>query len=165
MEASLTELQYALDTFYFLVMGAFVMWIAAGFAMLEAGLVWAKNTAEILTKNIALYAVACVMYMLCGYALMYPGDAAVSAWWRRLPSLLGKIDNAVADVIASGGEAYYSGLSDFFFQVVFVGDGDVDRIGRGRRAHEAVGVSRLCRGHDRLHLSHPGLLEMEWWLS
>ena len=120
MEASLTELQYALDTFYFLVMGAFVMWMAAGFAMLEAGLVRAKNTAEILTKNIALYAVACVMYMLCGYALMYPGDAAVSAWWPGLPSLLGKTDNAVADVIASGGETYYSRLSDFFFQVVFV---------------------------------------------
>ena len=120
MEASLTELQYALDTFYFLVMGAFVMWMAAGFAMLEAGLVRAKNTAEILTKNIALYAVACVMYMLCGYALMYPGDAAVSAWWPGLPSLLGKTDNAVADVIASGGETYYSKLSDFFFQVVFV---------------------------------------------
>ena len=52
------ELSYALDTFYFLICGALVMWMAAGFAMLEAGLVRAKNTAEILTKNIALYAIA-----------------------------------------------------------------------------------------------------------
>ena len=66
------NLRYALDTFYFLVMGAFVMWMAAGFTMLEAGLVWAKNTTEILTKNIALYGIASVMYMLVGYNLMYP---------------------------------------------------------------------------------------------
>ena len=51
----LLQLSYALDTFYFLVCGALVMWMAAGFTMLEAGLVRAKNTAEILTKNIALY--------------------------------------------------------------------------------------------------------------
>ena len=57
----LAELSYALDTFYFLVSGALVMWMAAGFAMLEAGLVRGKNTAEILTKNIALYAV-CLLY-------------------------------------------------------------------------------------------------------
>jgi len=66
------DLRYALDTFYFLVMGAFVMWMAAGFAMLEAGLVRAKNTTEILTKNVALYAIACTMYMLVGYNIMYP---------------------------------------------------------------------------------------------
>ncbi|MCW8972405.1 MAG: ammonium transporter, partial [Gammaproteobacteria bacterium] len=53
MEA-ITEVKYALDTFYFLVSGALVMWMAAGFSMLEAGLVRAKNTAEILTKNVAL---------------------------------------------------------------------------------------------------------------
>jgi len=52
MDASVVEVKYALDTFYFLVMGAFVMWMAAGFAMLEASLIRAKNTAEILTKNI-----------------------------------------------------------------------------------------------------------------
>ena len=61
------ELSYALDTFYFLICGAFVMWMAAGFAMLEAGLVRSKNTTEILTKNIALYAIASIMYMICGY--------------------------------------------------------------------------------------------------
>jgi Amt family ammonium transporter len=74
----LIELSYALDTFYFLISGAFVMWMAAGFAMLEAGLVRAKNTTEILTKNVALFAIACTMYMLCGYNLMYPVDAVNS---------------------------------------------------------------------------------------
>jgi len=118
-----TELSYALDTFYFLVMGALVMWMAAGFTMLESGLVRAKNTTEILTKNVGLYAIACIMYMLCGYTIMYPGDVegSVFASLGTFGSgLLGSSDNAAADVIASGGDTYYAGLSDFFFQVVFV---------------------------------------------
>ncbi len=112
------ELSYALDTFYFLVMGAFVMWMAAGFSMLEAGLVRSKNTTEILTKNICLFAIACTMYMLCGYNIMYPGEA-VNSFWPGVSFLIGG-DNAAADVIASNGDTYYSGMSDFFFQVVFV---------------------------------------------
>jgi hypothetical protein len=72
------ELQYALDTFYFLVCGALVMWMAAGFAMLEAGLVRSKNTAEILTKNMALFAISCIMYLVCGYAIMYGGGIFLS---------------------------------------------------------------------------------------
>lgn len=112
------ELSYALDTFYFLVSGALVMWMAAGFAMLEAGLVRAKNTTEILTKNVALFAIACVMYMVCGYNIMYPGEA-VNSVWPGISFLLGG-DNSVEDVIGSGGDTYYSGMSDFFFQVVFV---------------------------------------------
>ncbi len=117
MEA-LTELAYALDTFYFLVMGALVMWMAAGFAMLEAGLVRAKNTAEILTKNITLYAIACIMYMLVGYNIMYPGEG-VNSFWPGISFMLGG-DNTAEQVLASGGDIYYSNLSDFFFQVVFV---------------------------------------------
>ncbi|HNP63624.1 MAG TPA: ammonium transporter [Woeseiaceae bacterium] len=121
--AQVTELSYALDTFYFLVMGALVMWMAAGFTMLEAGLVRAKNTAEILTKNIGLYSIACIMYMLCGYSIMYPGDFA-GGIFQSLSTfgsgLLTSSDNTAADVIASGGDTYYSNLSDFFFQVVFV---------------------------------------------
>jgi len=117
----LLELSYALDTFYFLMSGALVMWMAAGFAMLEAGLVRSKNTAEILTKNIALFAVASIMYMLVGYGIMYPGDAAVSSWWPGLHGILGMTDNETAAVTAGGeGAPYYSKLSDFFFQVVFV---------------------------------------------
>jgi len=121
--AQVTELSYALDTFYFLVMGALVMWMAAGFTMLESGLVRAKNTAEILTKNVGLYSIACIMYMLCGYSIMYPG-AFEGGVFQSLSSigsgLLSSSDNTAADVIASGGDTYYSGLSDFFFQVVFV---------------------------------------------
>ncbi len=122
--SQVTELSYALDTFYFLVMGALVMWMAAGFTMLEAGLVRAKNTAEILTKNVGLYAIACIMYMLCGYAIMYPGDDFAGGMFASISTLgsglLTSSDNAAADVIASGGDTYYSNLSDFFFQVVFV---------------------------------------------
>ena len=117
------ELQYAVDTFYFLVCGALVMWMAAGFAMLEAGLVRSKNTAEILTKNVALFGVSCIMYMLCGYALMYGGgfllsgielDGAASA--EELTATI------VAESVEAGfgGDSVYSDASDFFFQVVFV---------------------------------------------
>ncbi|MFC6670402.1 ammonium transporter [Marinobacterium aestuariivivens] len=116
--ADLTQLKYAVDTFYFLVCGALVMWMAAGFAMLEAGLVRAKNTTEILTKNIALYAIACTLYLLCGYYIMYSSDAG-----GILPNLGGLIgsENSVDSVLAGGDDApYYSSRSDFFFQVVFV---------------------------------------------
>jgi len=113
------EVSYALDTFYLLVMGAFVMWMAAGFAMLEAGLVRSKNTTEILLKNISLFAIACTMYMLVGYNIMYPGEG-VSSFWPGISFFLGG-DHAAAEVIAGGDDApYYSGLADFFFQVVFV---------------------------------------------
>ncbi len=123
LAGQLTELSYALDTFYFLMMGALVMWMAAGFTMLEAGLVRAKNTVEILIKNVGLYSVACIMYMLCGYSIMYPGEfeGGVFQSLTTLGSgLLGSTDNTAANVIASGGKTYYSNLSDFFFQVVFV---------------------------------------------
>ena len=116
--ADLTQVKYAIDTFYFLICGALVMWMAAGFAMLEAGLVRAKNTAEILTKNIALYAIACTMYLLCGYALMYSSEAG-----GILPSFGALIgDEHTVDAVTAGGEdaPYYSARSDFFFQVVFV---------------------------------------------
>jgi len=99
------------------------MWMAAGFTMLEAGLVRAKNTAEILTKNVGLYSIACIMYMLCGYGIMYPHDFAGGVFQSLSTvgsGLLTSSDNTAADVIASGGETYYSNLSDFFFQVVFV---------------------------------------------
>ena len=109
LQNQIIETQYALDTFYFLMCGALVMWMAAGFAMLEAGLVRSKNTTEILTKNIALYAVACTMYMLCGYAIMYPelGSAVLSG--------------ITGDGFTGAEEpAAYAPSADFFFQVVFV---------------------------------------------
>ena len=112
-----TQLAYALDTFYFLVMGALVMWMAAGFAMLESGLVRSKSVTEILTKNITLYAIACIMYMIVGYNLMYPAEG--NGYIPAISFLLGG-DHSVDEVITSGGDVYYSALSDFFFQVVFV---------------------------------------------
>jgi Amt family ammonium transporter len=117
------ELQYALDTFYFLVMGALVMWMAAGFAMLEAGLVRSKNTAEILAKNVALYAISCIMYLVCGYAIMYGGGYMLSG--IELDGAA-NADALVATVLAESveagfnGDAVYSNAADFFFQVVFV---------------------------------------------
>ena len=125
MESNLNhifELQYALDTFYFLICGALVMWMAAGFAMLEAGLVRAKNTTEILTKNVALFAIACTMYLVCGYDIMYGGGLFLSG----ITTVSGMDDAAVAGVLAASTEAgfgdmgEYAGASDFFFQVVFV---------------------------------------------
>ncbi|MDG1987921.1 MAG: ammonium transporter [Halieaceae bacterium] len=120
MENEIFQLKYALDTFYFLVCGAFVMWMAAGFSMLEAGLVRAKNTTEILTKNVALYAIACVMYMIFGYAIMYKG---FSFDWMFLQTILG--DGTVADgdgIYSTGSKdiSTYAPSADFFFQVVFV---------------------------------------------
>jgi len=118
MENNIYELQFAIDTFYFLVCGALVMWMAAGFAMLESGLVRAKNTTEILTKNIALYAVSCIMYMVCGYAIMYDGGFFLSG--------IAGGDSLTDDVLKAsaengfGGDSVYADPSDFFFQVVFV---------------------------------------------
>src|SRR5690606_11855651 len=91
------ELQYAMDTFYFLVCGALVMWMAAGFAMLESGLVRAKNTTEILLKNISLFAVACTMYMICGYALMYDGGFFLSG----VTTVAGMGEEEIAAVLAA----------------------------------------------------------------
>lgn len=110
MENSIFELQYALDTFYFLICGALVMWMAAGFAMLEAGLVRAKNTTEILAKNVGLYAIASTMYMICGYSIMY-GGGDFSMF----------LSGITADGVAGAEEAAtYAPSADFFFQVVFV---------------------------------------------
>ena len=117
------ELQYALDTFYFLVCGALVMWMAAGFSMLEAGLVRSKNTAEILTKNVALFSISCIMYLVCGYAIMYGGgiflsgielDGAATAEALTETVLAESRDEGFS------GAAIYADASDFFFQVVFV---------------------------------------------
>ena len=115
---TLVNLAYSIDTFYFLMSGALVMWMACGFAMLEAGLVRSKNVVEILTKNIALYAIASIMYMFVGYNIMYGGGP--NSFIPGFSFWLGA-DNAVDAVLASGGETYYSNMSDFFFQVVFVG--------------------------------------------
>ena len=118
MENQIFELQYAIDTFYFLVMGALVMWMAAGFSMLEAGLVRSKNTAEILTKNVMLFAIACMAYLALGYDIMYDGGLFLEG----IGGDANLRDSALKASAANGfgGDAVYAGAADFFFQVVFV---------------------------------------------
>ena len=106
---TVSELRFALDTFYFLISGALVMWMAAGFAMLEAGLVRSKNTTEILTKNVCLYSIACVMYLIVGYNIMYV-DNGEGGWLPSISTLIG----------SQASDADHALESDFFFQVVFV---------------------------------------------
>jgi Amt family ammonium transporter len=123
MEQNIFQLQYALDTFYFLICGALVMWMAAGFSMLEAGLVRAKNTTEILTKNVALYSIACIMYLVIGYDIMYGGGVFLNGIGldgaSDADALVGAVLAESAEAGFDGG-AVYSNASDFFFQVVFV---------------------------------------------
>ncbi len=123
MEANIFHLQYAMDTFYFLVCGALVMWMAAGFAMLEAGLVRSKNTTEILTKNVVLFAIACTMYLAIGYDIMYDGGMflanIVLDGAENTDAMVGAVLKESAEAGFDGG-AVYSNASDFFFQVVFV---------------------------------------------
>lgn len=118
MEQNIFQLQYAMDTFYFLICGALVMWMAAGFSMLEAGLVRAKNTTEILTKNVALYAIACMMYLCIGYDIMYGGGIFLSGIETVDPAKVLADFSAREDGFS--GSAIYSAASDFYFQVVFV---------------------------------------------
>ena len=118
MADGIFHVQYALDTFYFLICGALVMWMAAGFAMLEAGMIRSKNTAEILAKNVALYAIASIAYLVCGYRLMYGGGWFLDGMAQvDVASVLG--DFSAREGGIEGG-SIYSGASDFFFQVVFV---------------------------------------------
>ena len=106
------ELAESLDTFYFLIMGARVMFMGAGFTMLEAGMVRSKNVSEIITKNFALYGIACLMFLLVGYNIMYGGEKG--SWIPGFDFLVS------GDHAAPAADAYYSKLSDFWFQVVFV---------------------------------------------
>jgi len=110
------ELQYALNTLWFVLAGALVMWMAAGFTMLEAGLVRTRHTTEILTKNVALYSIACIMYLIMGYNLMYgPGNSFIGSGW-----LLSGIAGADGLSIYGDDGPTHAMHADFFFQVVFV---------------------------------------------
>lgn len=110
-----SETSYIFNTFSFLICGALVMWMAAGFAMLESGLVRAKNTATICLKNVALYSVACFTYYFIGYDLMYTD---VGGFWGSFsPFWAGDDTAALAGDFES---ASYAAASDWYFQVVFV---------------------------------------------
>ena len=118
------ETRFVLNTFAFLVWGALVMWMCAGFTMLESGAVRTKNASMICLKNIGIYSIAGLAYFFIGYKLMYgdllggfigaidglPGASAAEA------ALLGGQAEKVDEVIENG----YSAMSDWFFQMVFV---------------------------------------------
>jgi ammonium transporter, Amt family len=110
----ISEVAYIFNTFSFLISGVLVMWMAAGFAMLESGLVRSKNVATICLKNIALYSVAGILYYLIGYNLMYSG---VDGGWIGSLGLWGADDSAA---LAGDYAAGYAAGSDWFFQMVFV---------------------------------------------
>ena len=117
----LIQTNYALDTFYFLLMGVLVMFMACGFSMLEAGMIRAKNTSEILTKNVALYSISCIMYLLIGYNIMYM-DAPGGGIFPSFGFLIGEENTAeqILNGTAGGVATDHSERSDYFFQVVFV---------------------------------------------
>ena len=128
------EIKFALDTFYAIMSGALVMWMAAGFTMLEAGLVQKKDVSEIVTKNLGLFSIASVMYLVCGFMLMYPTDAVFSISggldeageaivFGILPAIGSSWGLSTDMPLEEIGMAYgmdYSQQADFFFQVVFV---------------------------------------------
>lgn len=102
-----TDVGFILNGFLFVVSGILVMWMAAGFAMLEAGLTRSKNNATVLTKNIALFAISCIMYYFVGYQLMYGEGGAFMGSFAMMD-------------MTTAADATYPAASDFFFQVVFV---------------------------------------------
>ena len=118
------EIAFALDTFYAVMAGALVMFMAAGFTMLEAGLVQKKDVSEIVTKNIGLYSIACIMYLVCGFVLMYPSGGALGGLLEGyLPAIGTSVNLSTSLPNEEIGIPYgmdYSQQADFFFQVVFV---------------------------------------------
>ena len=119
------EAAFVFNTFSFLIWGALVMWMCAGFTMLESGSVRTKNASMICLKNIGLYSIAALAYFFIGYNLMYNDVVHVigTPGFMYGPTgdevaLLGGQDGAAADVLANG--AGYSAMSDWFFQMVFV---------------------------------------------
>ena len=112
------QTKYILSSFLMLFGGILVFWMAAGFMMLEAGLVRSKNVSMQLLKNITMYSVACFSYYIIGYMIMYPGDA-----WT-IPGVLGAFGLATLEPVGLTAEAasditYATTSSDFFFQVMF----------------------------------------------
>ena len=109
-----SETAYIFNSLSFLMNGFLVMWMAAGFAMLESGLVRSKNVATICLKNIALFSIAGMTYYLVGYDLMYTGvDGGFIgsiSWWSA--------DDSAA--LAGDFSGNYAASSDWFFQMVFV---------------------------------------------
>ncbi len=113
-----TEMAFIFNTFLLLFAGVLVFWMAAGFAMLETGLVRSKNATMQLTKNVGLFSVAGLLYYFVGYRLMYPGEDWLAQGW------LGAIGVAVLEAVGITAEnaddvTYAATGADFFFQLMF----------------------------------------------
>ena len=167
------EIKFALDTFYAVMAGALVMWMAAGFTMLEAGLVQKKDVSEIVTKNLGLYSIACIMYLACGFALMYPGGSYLN-FLPQIASSWGLSLGTEADPILYGSDGtvgagdfvgYYSHQADFFFQVVFVATAMsiVSGAVAGRMKLIPFFLFAIILTY-RVYLSYPRILELGWRL-
>ena len=123
------ETAFVFNTFSFLIHGVLVMFMAAGFAMLESGLVRSKNTAAICLKNIALYSIAGLMFYIVGYSLMYTdvGKGWIGTFeflYNPAPAELALLNADDAGKAAANAavlkDSTYSSMSDWFFQMVFV---------------------------------------------
>ena len=141
-------------TLLFLVGGFLVFWMAAGFAMLEAGLVRSKNVTMQLTKNIALFSLAAIFYYLIGFNLMYPGGNWSMASMR--PAAARRVLRPAPRWSRSGMAAtlktaldYASTGSDFFFQLMFCATTASIVSGHAGRAHQALAVPDLHHRSDR----------------
>ena len=129
------EVSYVLNGFLFVISGVLVMWMAAGFAMLEAGLTRSKNNATVLTKNISLFSISCIMYYFIGYQLMY-GDGGAFMGAISIMDMTESTD--VADA------ASYPVASDFFFQVMFVATAASVISGTIAEENEIMAILNLC---------------------
>jgi len=116
-----TDVVFILNSLLFLVGGFLVFWMAAGFAMLEAGLVRSKNVTMQLIKNVSLFSLAAIMYYLIGYNLMYPlGDWGIEGWFSGLFGSVAVLEAVGIDASGADDYGYASTGSDFFFQLMFV---------------------------------------------
>ena len=165
------ETQFILNTFSFLIWGVLVMWMCAGFTMLEAGSVRTKNASVICLKNIGLYSIAGVTYYVIGYNLMYVdvGDLIGSFKGLYGPSaeelsLLalgeGASEAAVEAAKSAVGANGYAVMSDWFFQMVFVAHHRLHCLRRLGGAGETLDLLRLHGGSDRRHISHRRRLDL-----
>ncbi len=115
------EVVWIFNTLLFLMGGFLVFWMAAGFAMLEAGLVRSKNVTMQLTKNISLFSLAAIMYYLIGYNLMYPlGDWAIEGYFSALFPMVAVLEPVGVLLEAADDPEYAATSSDYFFQLMFV---------------------------------------------
>ena len=159
------ETSFVLNTFAFLIWGALVMWMCAGFTMLESGSVRTKNASMICLKNIGLYSIAGLAYFVIGYNLMY-GETiggiigSFNLLYGSSADELALLSSEDAAMTASMAEQGYSTMSDWFFQMVFVATAASIVLRRLGRTRQDVVVLPLHAAADRHHLPRRGSLDL-----